>query len=76
MDREIKEGQVYEHFKGHVYKILCVGNSADDLRLQVVYQDINNDKIWIRDYDEFLSPVDKKKYPEVEQENRFELIDN
>lgn len=76
MEREIKEGQVYEHFKGHVYKIVCVGYSASDLSLQVVYQDINNDKIWIRDYNEFLSKVDKKKYPDVKQEYRFELIEN
>lgn len=75
MEKEVKPGQIYKHFKGHIYKIVCVATNADDLRQQVIYQDINDEnKIWVRDYQEFISPVDKEKYPDVIQNNRFELV--
>ena len=32
-------------------------------------------KIWTRDKEEFLSPVDKDKYPNVTQKYRFEEIE-
>ena len=36
---------------------------------------VDDDIIWIRDYDMFNSLVDKEKYPEVTQKYRFELVD-
>lgn len=71
--REVKEGQIYKHFKGNKIKVLHLAKSVDDLRKLVVYS--HDGDIWVRDLDEFLSKVDKAKYPEVEQEYRFELLE-
>ena len=47
----------------------------DEPRKLVVYQaEYGDNIIWVRDYDMFLSKVDKEKYPEVEQVYRFERI--
>ena len=40
----------------------------------VVYE--HDGDIWVRPYDMFISKVDKVKYPDVEQEYRFELLDD
>lgn len=74
-------GSIYKHFKGHMYKVLMVVNDADspkdEIKKVVIYQDINNEElIWARKYEDFISKVDKEKYPDVEQEYRFELIKN
>lgn len=75
MEKEVKIGELYKHFKGHIYKVICLANNADDLRKQVVYQEITDEnKIWVRDFDEFTSPVDKEKYPDIVQSDRFELL--
>jgi len=78
--REIKIGNKYRHFKGHLYEVIDIVYSADsigeDLKKVVIYQDLNNkDMKWARDYDEFNSLVDKYKYPNVLQKYRFEEID-
>lgn len=64
----------YRHFKGHIYEIVCVAKSAEDTSEMVVYKNVDTGEIWVRDKKEFLSPVDHKKYPEVSQKYRFELI--
>lgn len=78
--REVKKGKVYRHFKGKKYKVLAIAydsetNNDENMRKLVVYEALYGDhKIWVRDYDMFLSKVDKEKYPEVKQEYRFEEI--
>ena len=71
--REIpKPFEVYEHFKGNRYQILCIAKNAEDLREQVVYQGLYGDyPIFVRDLDEFMSEVDEKKYPEHAGKLRF-----
>ena len=74
--REIpKPYERYHHFKGNDYQILAVAKSADDLRDMVVYQGLYEPyQIYVRDLEEFLSPVDKTKYPGASQEERFRRI--
>ena len=39
----------------------------------VVYKTLYDDKTYIREFNEFMSPVDKEKYPNIKQYWRFEL---
>lgn len=80
MDRVVSVGKTYRHFQGKNYKVLCIAKDSDsdpeDLREVVVYEALyGKHLIWIRGMDEFLAPVDKEKYPNIEQEYRFEQID-
>ena len=76
--REIKLGQVYRHFKGNYYVVLDVvndseTNNTDNPDKIVIYQALYGDHLkWARKYEEFMSEVDHKKYPEVKQKYRFE----
>lgn len=73
--REVIVGQVYKHFKGKMYKVLNIGYSADNLEKMVIYQALYDDnKIWVRNYDEFNSYVDKNEYPNITQKYRFEEV--
>lgn len=80
MEREIHEGEVYRHFKGKEYLVLNIAydsetNNDEHPRKLVVYEALYGDhKIWVRDYDMFASKVDKEKYPDVDQEYRFECL--
>jgi len=81
--REIKIGECYHHFKGGKYKVLylaydCETYQEDDplQSRMVIYQDINNEKkIWVRKYSDFISLVDREKYPQVTQTYRFEKME-
>lgn len=74
MDRALpKAGEVYKHFKGTNYEIICLANDAEDMSRVVVYRSLFDfNQVWIRKLDEFMSEVDKQKYPECEQKYRFE----
>lgn len=74
--REIKTNKTYRHFKGNVYRVLHIGYSSEDENEKlVIYQSNHDGKIWVRPYDNFISKVDKEKYPNAEQEYRFEEVD-
>lgn len=79
MEREIKVGNVYKHFKGHVYKVVEIAYDSEvydednpELSKVVVYQDVENGKCWVRPYQMFNSLMDNEKYPGVKQKYRFE----
>ena len=71
--REVKQGQKYKHFKGNIYEIIAIAEHSEDLSKYVVYKHDND--YWIRPLDMFLSEVDHKKYPDIKQKYRFELIE-
>ena len=66
----------YRHFKGHMYKVLCIGKDSETLKEVVIYRNIDTNEVWVRPLDMFSSLVDKNKYPEVKQKYRFELVDD
>ena len=78
--RVIKVGQKYRHFKNKLYEVIAIANDSEsnndeDLKKVVVYKALYGDRlIWVRDYDMFASKVDKEKYPDVDQEYRFEEV--
>jgi len=72
--REIKVNGIYKHFKGNYYIVVDVAYDCETKERMVVYRQLYGDmKLWIRPLDMFLSEVDHKKYPNVEQKYRFEL---
>lgn len=65
---------IYRHFKGDYYIVEGIAKNADDLRLCVVYRALYGEStLWVRPLDDFLGLVDRKKYPKVEQAEKFEL---
>jgi hypothetical protein len=73
MKREIEVGKKYRHFKGKIVEVLALAKDSEDLRDLVVYK--HDDQVWVRDYDVFISLVDKEKYPTVTQKYRFEEVE-
>ena len=81
MDRVIKIGKTYRHFKGNMYKVLDIvydseESSDKEYKKVVIYLALYGDRLkWARPYEMFNSEVDHKKYPDVKQKYRFEEVD-
>lgn len=79
--RKIEVGKKYRHFKDKLYEVIAIAYDSESnndkvLRKMVVYKALYGDgKIWVRDYEMFASKVDREKYPDVEQEYRFEEVE-
>ena len=72
--REILRGRVYRHFKGDYYLVEDIARDSETGEPYVVYRKLYGDGgLWIRPLEMFRSRVDRKKYPDVRQEYRFEL---
>lgn len=71
-----KAMEIYRHFKGGKYQIICIAENTETGKEEVVYRAMYEPfKIYARDLDMFMSPVDREKYPEAKQQNRFELYE-
>lgn len=69
-------GKKYRHFKGGIYRVLDIAVHSESTALMVIYQSSDMPYTWCRPLDMFLSDVDHKKYPDVSQEKRFELLED
>ena len=67
---------VVKHFKNNQYLVLGVAKDANlDTNEFVVYRSLDGDrKLFVRPVAEFLSDVDREKYPDVQQKERFEYV--
>ena len=69
--RKLELNKVYKHFKGDLYIVLDVAINSETDKKMVVYRALYDDcKLYVRDYDMFLSEVDHVKYPDVNNKYR------
>ena len=68
---EIQLGRVYRHFKGDYYLVEAVAHDSETGAPCVIYRKLYGDG----PLSMFLSKVDQEKYPDAQQEYRFELQD-
>lgn len=84
----LRNGDFVKHFKRetlniepdspeHVYQIIELdAKSADDPScIYTIYRALyGNKQVWVRRKEEFLSEVDKEKYPDIKQVYRLEKL--
>lgn len=65
-------GDIYEHFKGNRYQVTAIAYDANTDEKCVVYQALYGDYlIFVRKFEEFISEVDREKYPDSPYRYRF-----
>lgn len=76
-DRNFQAGDLVQHFKGGLYKIISIATHTETEEPMVVYQSLqgeNQGRVWVRPYEMFCSPVDKIKYPKAESLYRMTKV--
>jgi hypothetical protein len=77
MENILKLHGIYKHFKGNYYILEDIALHSETGEQYAVYRQLyDENKLYIRPLDMFMSKVDKDKYPDVGQEYRFELQKN
>ncbi|MBP9550955.1 DUF1653 domain-containing protein [Veillonella sp. YH-vei2232] len=75
MAQTIVKGGLYRHFKGMYYYVMDIATHSETGEQFVVYQQLYGERrTFIRPLDMFASDVDREKYPDVEQQERFKLM--
>lgn len=71
--REVpKENEIWRHFKGSNYQVITIAEHTETGEKFVIYKALQDTmKTYARPLKDFMSDVDKEKYPRAEQEYRF-----
>ena len=74
MENEVVIHGMYRHYKGDYYMVEDIATHSETREKYVVYRALYGEhNLYIRPYDMFLSEMDREKYPNVEQQYRFQL---
>lgn len=69
------KGKIMQHFKGNYYLVEEIGVHCDTGEQFVIYRGLYDDnRVYVRPITDFVSKVDKNKYPNCPQEYKFVLV--